>query len=83
MDLDRVFLQILEVAAGIMQTPMGAVYLLEEEGEELRLVTQLGLAQPWTKGRRIELSRSLLAQAIKERSPVTAADARLRGLNLP
>ncbi len=83
MDLDRVFLQILEVAAGIMQTPMGAVYLLEEEEGELRLVAQLGLAQPWTKGRRIELARSLLSQAMREKAPVTAADARLRGLNLP
>lgn len=83
MDLERVFLQILEVAAGIMQTPMGAVYLLEEGDDELRLETQLGLAPPWVKGRRIELARSLLAQAMKERAPVTAADARLHGLNLP
>ncbi|RJP32227.1 MAG: PAS domain S-box protein [Actinobacteria bacterium] len=83
MDLDRVFLQIIEVAAGIMQTPMGAVYLLEEDGEELRLVTQLGLSQPWAKGRRVHLARSLLAQAMEEKTPVAAADTRLRGLNLP
>ncbi len=61
MDLDRVFLQILEVAAGIMQTPMGAVYLLDEEGEELHLVSQVGLGAPWVKGRRVFLARSLLS----------------------
>jgi len=83
MDLDRVFLQILDVASGIMQTPMGAVYLLEEDGEELRLVSQLGLSQPWTKGRHIHLARSLLAQAMEEKAPTAAADMRLRGLNLP
>jgi len=83
MDLDRVFLQILEVAAGIMQTPMGAVYLLDEEGEELRLVSQIGLSQPWTKGRRVHLARSLLAQAMRENAPETGSDTRLRGLNLP
>ncbi|MEW6553517.1 MAG: SpoIIE family protein phosphatase [Actinomycetota bacterium] len=83
MDLDRVFLQILEVAAGIMQTPMGAVYLLDEEKEELRLVSQVGLGTPWAKGRRVFLARSLLSQAIEENAPVTALDTRLRGLSLP
>jgi len=83
MDLDRVFLQILEVASGIMQTPMGAVYLLEEDGEELRLVSQIGLSQPWTKGRHVHLARSLLSQAMEEKAPTAAADMRLRGLNLP
>jgi PAS domain S-box-containing protein len=83
MDLDRVFLQILEVASGIMQTPMGAVYLLEEEREELRLVSQLGLGTPWGIGRRVYLARSLLAQAMEEGEPVAAADNRLRGLSLP
>jgi PAS domain S-box-containing protein len=83
MDLDRVFLQILDVAAGIMQTPMGAVYLLDEEKDELRLVAQVGLSAPWVKGRRVYLARSLLSQAMEENEPVTAADTRLRGLNLP
>ncbi|MBN2026734.1 MAG: SpoIIE family protein phosphatase [Actinobacteria bacterium] len=83
MDLESVFLQILEVASGIMQTPMGAVYLLEEDGEELRLVSQLGLSQPWTRGRHIHLARSLLAQAMEEKAPTAAVDMRLRGLNLP
>jgi PAS domain S-box-containing protein len=82
MDLSRVFLQILEVAAGIMQTPMGAVYLLESGGEELRLVSQVGLSQTWAKSRRVHLDRSLLAQAMEERAPVTASDNRLRGLSL-
>jgi PAS domain S-box-containing protein len=83
MDLDRVFLQILEVAAGIMQTPMGAVYLLEEDGEELCLVSQIGLSQPWIKGRHVHLARSLLAQAMEEKAPTAAADTRLSGLTLP
>ncbi len=83
MDLDRVFLQILEVATGIMQTPMGAVYLLDEEKEELRLVSQVGLGMPWSKGRRVFLARSLLSQAMEDNAPVTALDARLRGLSLP
>ena len=83
MDLERVFLQILEVATGIMQTPMGAVYLVEEEEGELRLVSQIGLTQPWVKGRRVDITRSLLVQAIEEKAPVTGADTRLEGLNLP
>lgn len=83
MDLDRVFRQILEVAAGIMQTPMGAVYLLEEGGEELRLVSQVGLKKPWEGGRRVDLARSLLARAMKERAPLTGVDDMLRGLALP
>lgn len=83
MDLETVFLQILEVAASIMQTNMGAIYLLEQEEEELRLVSQLGLSPPWAKGRRFHLDRSLLTQAMEEGSPVAAADTRLRGLNLP
>ena len=83
MDLDRVFHEILEVAAGIMQTPMGAVYLIEKTGDELELVSQLGLSPPWVKGRKVELSRSLLAEAIAEKAPVTGADERLRGFSLP
>jgi PAS domain S-box-containing protein len=83
MDLDRVFLQILEVAAGIMQTPMGAVYLIEKGGDELQLVSQVGLNPPWVAGRRVDLARSLVAQAIEEKAPVTGADDRLRGLALP
>jgi len=83
MDLDRVFRQILEVAAGIMQTPMGAVYLLESGGEELRLVSQVGLKKPWEEGRRVDLARSLLARAMKERTPLTGVDDMLRGLALP
>lgn len=83
MDLDSVFLQILEVAAGIMQTNMGAIYLLKQDEEEMELVSQLGLSPPWAKGRHFQLARSLLAQAVEENSPVAAADSRLRGLNLP
>lgn len=83
MDLERVFLQILEVATGIMQTPMGAVYLMEEEEGELRLVSQIGLSQPWAKGRRVDLARSLLLQAREEKAPVNGIDTRLKGLNLP
>ncbi len=83
MDLDRVFRQILEVAAGIMQNPMGAVYLLDEEREELRLVSEVGLGAPWTKGRRVYLARSLLAAAMQEKDPIAAVDAALRGLTLP
>lgn len=82
-DLDRVFLQILEVAGGIMQAPMGAVYLLEGEEGEMRLVSQVGLSPPWAKGRRVDLVRSLLFRAIKERAPVTGSDGGLRGLALP
>ncbi len=83
MDLDRVFLQILEVAAGIMRSPMGAVYLLDEGGKELVLVSQVGLAPPWGKGRRIDLRRSLLDRAIGEGAPVSGVDDGLRGLALP
>ncbi len=86
MDLDRVFHQILEVATGIMQTPMGAVYLMVEEeegGEELRLASQVGLSQPWVRGRRVHLARSLLAWAMEENAPVAGSDTLLRGLNLP
>ncbi|MDY6796455.1 MAG: SpoIIE family protein phosphatase [Actinomycetota bacterium] len=83
MDLDRVFLQILEVAAGIMRTPMGAVYLLEKSGGELRLVSQVGLDTPWVEGRRVDLDRSLLAQAVGKGSPVTGVDDLLTGLALP
>ena len=82
MDLERVFLQILEVATGIMQTPMGAVYLVEGE-DELCLVAQIGLGQPWVKGRRVDLARSLLSQAIEEKTPITGLDARLKGLTTP
>lgn len=82
-DLERVFLQILEVASGIMQVPMGAVYLFESGEGELRLVSQVGLSSPWPKGRRVDLQRSLLAQAIEEGAPVAASDERLRGLALP
>jgi GAF domain-containing protein len=62
---------------------MGAVYLLDEEGEELRLVSQVGLGAPWVKGRRVFLARSLLSLAMEENAPVTALDNRLRGLSLP
>jgi PAS domain S-box-containing protein len=82
-DLDRVFRQILEVAAGIMQNPMGAVYLLDKSGNELELVSQIGLAAPWVKGRRIDLDRSLLARSMQEGAPVTAVDDLLQGLALP
>ncbi len=81
MDLDRVFFQILEVATEIMQAPMGAVYLLD--GGEMVLVAQIGLSSPWSKGRRVDLRRSLLVRAIEEKAPVSGADERLRGLALP
>jgi sigma-B regulation protein RsbU (phosphoserine phosphatase) len=81
MDLDRVFIQILEVATEIMQAPMGAVYLME--GGELELVAQIGLSSPWTKGRKVDLRRSLLARAIEEKAPVSGLDEHLRGLALP
>jgi PAS domain S-box-containing protein len=82
-DLDRVLHQILEVATGIMQNPMGAVYLVEEAEDELELVSQIGLSPPWTRGRRVDLDRSLMAQAMKEKAPVTEVDERLQGLALP
>jgi len=82
-DLDRVFRQILEVATGIMQNPMGAVYLIGRDGDELELVSQVGLSPPWMRGRRIDLARSLLSEAIKEKAPVTAVGDRLKGLALP
>ena len=81
MDLDRVFVQILEVAAEIMQAPMGAVYLLE--GGEMELVAQIGLSSLWTKGRKVDLRRSMLVRAIEEKAPVSGADEHLRGLALP
>jgi PAS domain S-box-containing protein len=80
-ELDRVLLQILEVATEIMQAPMGGVYLLEKE--ELRLVSMVGLGDPWKTGRRVELSRSLLSRAMEEKRPVTGVDDVLRGLDLP
>lgn len=83
MDLDKVLYQILEVAAGIVRSPMGAVYLLEEGGKELILVSQVGLAPPWIKGRRVDPRRSLLHQAMKAGSPVCGVDDRLQGLSLP
>ncbi|MDI6873150.1 SpoIIE family protein phosphatase [Candidatus Solincola sp.] len=83
MDLDTVLNQILEVAAGIVRSPMGAVYLLEEGAEELVLVAQMGLAPPWTKGRRVDPRRSLLGRAFETGAPVSGADDRLRGLSLP
>jgi PAS domain S-box-containing protein len=83
MDLDRVLRQILEVAAGIMQTPMGAMYLLEKGEGELSLVSQLGLKKPWEKGRRVDLERSQLARAMEEKDPVTGRDDLLQGLALP
>ncbi len=82
MDLDAVLNQILEVAAGIVQAPMGAVYLLEGSGE-LVLVAQMGLAPPWTKGRRVDPQRTLLGRAFQSGQPVSGADDRLRGLSLP
>ncbi len=82
-DLEKVFLQILEVAMELMRTPMGAVYLLEKGGEELRLVSQVGLHPLWEVGRKVALERSLLHEAIKEGAPVSAADERLSGLSLP
>lgn len=83
MDLNSVFLEILEVAGGIMGMPMGAVYLVEKSGDELQLVSQVGLSPPWVKGRKVDLARSLLEEAIEQNAPVTAADDRLRGLALP
>ncbi len=83
MDLEAVLNQILEVAAGIVQSPMGAVYLLEEGGGELVLVAQMGLAPPWTKGRRVDPQRTLLGRAFRTGAPVSGADDRLRGLSLP
>lgn len=83
MDLDRVFLQILEVATGIMQSPMGAVYLLEKGEEEFQLVSQVGLSTPWVKGRHLDMERSLLARSIEEGAPVAAVDVNLKGLALP
>ncbi|MEJ5186671.1 MAG: SpoIIE family protein phosphatase [Candidatus Geothermincolales bacterium] len=82
-DLEKVFLQILEVAIELMRTPMGAVYLLEKGGEELRLVAQVGLHHVWGEGRKVALERSLLNEAIRERAPVSAVDERLSGLSLP
>ncbi len=82
-DLEKVFLQILEVAMELMRTPMGAIYLLEKGGEELRLVAQVGLNPPWEEGRKVALERSLLHEAMREKAPVSAADERLSGLSLP
>lgn len=82
-DLDRVFLQILEVAGGIMQVPMGAVYLFEGEEGGLRLVSQMGLNLPGPKGRSVDPERLLLSRAIREGAPVTASGEDLRGLILP
>lgn len=82
-DLDLVLKQILEVSTSLMQKKMGAIFLLDKDTGELELEAALGLSRPWTKGFRIDLTRSLLQKALESKRPEAAVEEELKGLILP
>jgi len=83
MDLEKVLGQILEVATSLMQTRMGAVLLLDDSGEALEPVADMGLARSWVQREKLDPGRSLAGVAIRRDEPVLAKDAELTGFDLP
>ena len=82
-DLEEVLGQILEVATSLMQAGMGAVLLLDQTGEFLEPLADMGLSRSWVAREKIPLENSLSGVALRRNEHVIARDDELSGFELP
>ncbi|MHB8780461.1 MAG: SpoIIE family protein phosphatase [Candidatus Geothermincolia bacterium] len=83
-DLTRVLDEILGVATTLMETPTGAMLLLEPDGGNLRVASSIGLSKTWLKANpRLPLAETLLERAFEAGEPRRARDEELQTLSLP
>ncbi|PKQ28139.1 MAG: hypothetical protein CVT63_04460 [Candidatus Anoxymicrobium japonicum] len=81
-DLERVLGQILDVATSLLQTRIGVIMLLDETGNYLYSVVDIGLSRIRARGR-IPVENTLAGVAIKRNEYVLARDDELAGFDLP
>lgn len=83
MDLEKVLGQVVEVATTMMETKLGAIMLLDESGERVQPVVDIGLSRAWVQREKIALRESLAGVAIKRNDYVLAQDDELNAFELP
>ncbi len=83
MDAEKVLQQVLEVATAMIETKLGAIMLLDESGDHIQPVVDMGLSRAWVQRERIALRESLAGVAIKRNSFVLAQDDELTAFDMP